>query len=340
VAVAVVSTGNGSHRPPGRPTPAPSVGVGALGRPLLPGRGGWELLARGDRVIVRIDLARGAVSSRRIPEIGSTGPTAFIAGPDWTMVRPSDFVTGYLIPDRGPVRPLAGLLDEGGLAYPGPDPDSVWALAGGSRPERMVRVGLDGSGSGLAIPVPTGGSPDAVPDQAGNLLFRTAGGWYDAGPARTTHVTGGDLLAVGPTRWLTSRCDRHRDCTTLLIDRSDGTRRKLDLRLRDRRAPPGVISPDGRFAVRLLDAPRPALELIDLDATALRRIAVPIDPFAALQRDQPVWSPDSRWFFVTDVAGRLDAVNPRSGRVVDLSARLGPAVPPVSQLALRMDGSG
>ncbi|HEX3614067.1 MAG TPA: hypothetical protein VHU88_20430 [Sporichthyaceae bacterium] len=342
VAVVVTNSGGapgsvGSRSGRGSDTPTARTRVG---HPLLPVRGGWDLIGRGDRVLVGIDLAAGEITTTPVPELQSTGPVALIAGRDWTMIRPSDYVPGYLIRDGRPTHALTGLLSNGGLASPGPDPIHVWVLASGSRPERIARVGIDGRPTGVQIPVPPGGSPDALPDQTGNLIFEADDGWYDARPDGTTRITTGALLAVGPSRWLTSECGRHRSCATMLINRSDGARRTLDLRVPDRDAQPGVISPDGGFAVRELDRRHPALEIINLATGSEHELAIPVDPFAALQREWPVWSPDSRWLFVIDATGHLDAVDPRTDQVVDLTRRLGAGIPVLRQLAIRDPGDG
>ncbi len=75
-----------------------------LGHPLLGADQDWELYARGDRAVVRIQMARGRVTTTPVPALVSTGPVAFVATAAGAVVRPLDFVSGYLVPDGGPAR--------------------------------------------------------------------------------------------------------------------------------------------------------------------------------------------------------------------------------------------
>src|SRR3984893_19362614 len=92
-------------------------------------------------------------------------------------------------------------------AGPGPAPRHLW-VASGAAGDRMVLVGMDGRSTGVPIAVPAGSSQlSAIPDQTGYLLFPGIGGVYDVRPGRTSRVTTGTVLAVGPPRWLTGERD-------------------------------------------------------------------------------------------------------------------------------------
>jgi hypothetical protein len=74
----------------------------------------------------------------------------------------------------------------------------------------MTLVGFDGRRTSTSIPFPRG---DTFPtsDAAGYLLFQLTGGVYRATPEGLRRVTSGQVLAAGPTRWLTLECDsRHK----------------------------------------------------------------------------------------------------------------------------------
>lgn len=179
-----------------------SVVITEVGHPLLGVRAGWELFGRGDGVVVRIQLAQGRITRTTIPVLRSGGPVSFLVGPNLAIVRPLDFVPGYVIPDGKPARQILASLSLGqsGPVFPGPDPTHIWVQNLGG-PPGLVLTPLDGAGAGaVTISIPPGSSPlDAVPDGAGYLLFPATGGVYDARPDGLHRITGGALLAVGPT---------------------------------------------------------------------------------------------------------------------------------------------
>jgi hypothetical protein len=84
-----------------------------IGRSLLAVPTGWELFGRGGDV-VRIQLRAGRITRTAIPALQSTGPIYLVVGPDRAVIRPLDFVTGYVVPDGQPARPLSGALGNGG----------------------------------------------------------------------------------------------------------------------------------------------------------------------------------------------------------------------------------
>lgn len=323
------------------PTPAPSTGppveVIRVGPPLLGIHAGWELFGRGDGTVVRIEFARGRVTTTTVPTLASTGPVSFIAVAGAALIRPIDLVPGYLIPDGRPARPLSGVLGQGGPVFPGPDPNHVWVQAGDTS-NRMTLVGLDGRSAGMSLRVPGGmSSLSALPDQTGYLAFLGDAGVFDVRPGRTSRITTGTLLAIGPTRWLVSECHTHAHCATVLVNRSSGARRDLPIHVGEA-AQPGVISPDGTLAAVLVKSPMNQLEILNLTADTVLPLPFGID-LSKVNPQQMIWSPDSRWLFTIDSDDDLYAINAKTGGITDLSVESldypGFVLPPLSQLAIR-----
>jgi hypothetical protein len=323
------------------------VSVTILGHPLLGVRAGWELFGRGPGEVVRIQFARGRITRTAHPPLSSGGPVTFVTDAEGALVRPIDFVPGYLIPDGEPAREAPGALDAGGPVFPGPDPRHLW-VSSSTSDDRMVLVGVDGRRTGPSIAAPPQSSPvntslSAIPDQTGYLLFPGIGGVYDVRPSGTSRVTTGTVLAVGPTRWLAAECNSHARCRPVVIDRSTGVRYPLNTRVplstRLNGAVPstvGVISPDGATAAVLLGSPQARIEIIDLATGAAHTLPLRIDLSEVDMGwawESMVWSPDSRWLFVA-ANGDLYAVNQRTGQITNLSHTLGPALPQLFQLSM------
>lgn len=244
---------------------------------------------------------------------------SFIAGNGWALIRPIDFVPGYLISDGRSARALIGALGQGGPAFPGPDLNHTWVPASDNAPNRMVLVGVDGRRTGLSLPIPAGTSPlSATPDQTGYLLFPGSGGVYDVRTSSTSRITTGAVLAVGPTRWLTADCNDRARCKAIVTDRASGARRALATRLGQVNPRPGVIAPDGAKAALVVQSPSPAIEIIDLATGGAHALSLRID-LSTVNEESLVWSPDSRWLFTTDANGRLYAVNAHTGQITDLT---------------------
>ena len=327
--------------------PTPAVSVTILGHPLLGVHARWELFGRGPGEVVRIQFARGRITRTAYPALLSGGPVTFVTNAEGALVRPVDFVPGYLIPDGEPAREAPGALDAGGPVFPGPDPRHLW-VASSTSDDRMMLVGMDGRRTGPSIAAPPQGSPVsasllAVPDQAGYLFFPGLGGVYDVRPGGTSRVTTGTVLAVGPTRWLAAECTSRAHCRLVVIDRSTGLRYPLNTR------PPlstringadlstvGVISPDGATAAVPVGSPQARIEIIDLATGAAHALPLRIDLSGAdtgQAWESMVWSPDSRWLFVA-ANGSLYAVSQRTGQITNLSHTLGPALPQLFQLSM------
>ena len=325
---AVLSLGG---RPPARSAPAQAqVMVTQAGRRLLGVRAGWELLGYGPGRAVRVQLAAGRVTQTRLPALQSTGPVSFVTGPSQMIIRPLDFVPGYVVPDGQPARLLRGALGHGGTVFPGPRPGELWVL---HSPRSLGLVRLDGNPTGTSIRLPPGGWWLASPDGRGNMLLSGMGEIYDVWPGGSRR-TGGMLAAAGPTRWLTVTCGRPHRCADVVTDTVTGSKRKLS-GLPVAWVPataPGVIAPDGATAAifRVTPGGQASLHLLDLATGTDRRVAVPLTQ-ASPDAGTLAWSPDSRWLFAVIAGGRLAAVNPSTRQVTGLGVRL----PWLSQIATR-----
>ena len=88
----------------------PGASVTTLGQPLLGVHARWELFGRGSGVVVRIEFTLGRVTRTVHPALSSGGPVRFVTDAEGALVRPIDFVPGYLIPDGEPAREAPGAL--------------------------------------------------------------------------------------------------------------------------------------------------------------------------------------------------------------------------------------
>lgn len=332
-AIAVVTVRSAPHRAPSRPT----VLVTFTGRPILGVRAPWELFAHGPRDLVAIDLARGRITTTVLPTAVTGNPDAwFLVGPHEAIIRSEAGVEpGYVVPDGAPARVLGGRLAGDGPLLPGPAAGQAWQYSWSGGSPRMILVTLAGRPLGAEIALaqphhPAPGMP-AADGFGGVLLLGSAAGVSDAGPDRRDQVRG-QVIAVGPTRWLMVSC-RGTRCRNVVYDPRSGAQRALPgPALADLVyiwPPAGVISPDGLVAA-IVDTGTtpPTIRLINLETGAQSRIAVPLDRDAGNQ--SMAWSPDGRWLFVAD-DGQLLAVNPRTGRVTGLGVRL----PDITQVAVR-----
>lgn len=87
------------------------------------------------------------------------------------------------------------------------------------------------------------------PDGAGYLIVYAAGGTYDLRPGSTRRITTGQLLAMGPTGWLTLECDDQLRCFTMAVDRNTWTHRVLG---------PMISTSGPRASSRQTAEPRPS----------------------------------------------------------------------------------
>jgi hypothetical protein len=316
------------RKPRGAPPP---VAVTDLGHPLLGVRASWELFGRGPGEVVRVELARGRITRTAVPSLQSTGPVFFVVGPHQVIIRPLDFVPGYVVPDGHPARALPAALSRGPMIE-GPVPGQAWVQAGTEGHMVMSLVRLDGTPVGVTIPLPSGNPWPVASDGGGYLLVDDNDGVYDARPGGFRWLTRLAVAATGPTGWLTVSCDDRGRCANVVIEAASGARRTVPGPSAQLIQPPGVISPDGSTAAisRVSRAGKGTLHLLNLASGADHPVAVSPGQHA-FDIGTMAWSPDSRWLFVVAANGKLLVVDPRSGR----ARGLGAALPQLSQLAVR-----
>jgi hypothetical protein len=279
-------------------------------------------------MVTRLQLRSGRVTRTGLPNLLSTGPVSFVAGPKQVIVRPLDDVPGYLVPDDQPARSLPEILDRGGQVLPGPVPGQVWVEVYAGNASSMLLVDLSGQPTERSVILPSGIGA-VQPDGAGYLLVTDLGGTYEARPRGLQRVTTGAVIAAGPSRYLIADCDRHHHCTSGVINRATGKVRGLATR-RYAANTVGTVSPDGRTAalVRAVNNTR-SLHFLDLRSGHDRVVARAVESGVG-DDGTLVWSPDSRWLF-TIAGGQPRAIEARTGRAVGLDVRLSK----VEQLALR-----
>jgi len=329
VAVYALHRRAGTRGPRG---PGGPVQVIDVGHPLLGLRAGWELFGLGPGEVVRIQFARGRITRIAFPGLLSSGPVTLLAGPHQAIVRPLDYVPGYLVPDGRIARPLRGALSSGGVVLPGPRPGEFWMESGDGAHMSMLLVDSEGSRLGPAVPTPmSSGWP--FPDGRGYLMVQRGAGVYDEGPGWRRFVTGGAVAAVGPARWLAVECPQGH-CRYLVIDPASRSRYLLlaGRAPASRSVAPfaGAVSPGGQFAALAVYGRngKPFLRLLDLVSCAVL-LSVPVNPDTL---GNAVWSPDGRWLFAVGPDGRLLAINPVTHAVQGLAVSL----PPLSALAVRV----
>ncbi len=336
--VAVIAVRSALSGAPSRP----AVSVTFTGRPILGIRASWEVFAHGPGDLVAIDLARGKITTTVLPaEVSGNPYTWFLVGPHEAVIRSEGGLEpGYVVPDGGPARRLGATLAGAGPLLPGPVSGQAWRYSWVAGSPVMTLVTLAGRPVGPVIALapphhPAPGMP-AADGRGGVLLLESAAEAYDVGPDQRGQVNG-QVIAVGPTRWLIVSCRDGTRCRNVVYDPRSGAERVLPGPALASAAyiwpPAGVVSPDGSAAAIIDTATvdtttaQPTIRLINLATGADSRIAVPFDRDVGSQ--SMAWSPDGRWLFVAD-DGRLLAVNASTGRVTGLGVRL----PDVSQVAV------
>jgi hypothetical protein len=313
-----------------------STGVastGGAGPRQLSVRGNWELFGYAPGKVVRIQFASGRVTQTAVPPVMSGGPVSFVVGPHEAVIRPLDFVPGYLVPDGRPARLLPGALDTGGTVIPGPQPGTAWVQAG-FQVTSMPLVRMDGTATGVSLRLPPGGPWQATADGRGGVLVVDYSGAIsdDVRPGGFRRVAG-TVTAVGPTRWLVVDCHAGHRCSDAIVDPATGARHTLPGAAAEPSPGvlPGVICPDGSAAAIVsASGDRVTLHLLNLVSGADQRIAVSLDQESA-DGQTLAWSPDSRWLFVVAAHGELAVVDAHTGHVEGLDVSL----PPLSQIAIR-----
>jgi hypothetical protein len=307
-----------------------------LHRRLLGVTSSWELFARGDDLVVRIQPALGRVTQTHLPSLASDGPVGFLALRDRVLIRPLDVVPGYQVRDGGAAVELTGPLRAGGAVFPGPDLDHVWLAVGTPGSAELVLLRADDPRAERFLPLPPDASPFAMTsDGAGSVLLDGVGGVYLVRSDGLRRITTGTLLAAGPTGWLTLECDPRYRCSIILRDRSGPARTvtgdTFGTGSLGGYALGGVISPDGTAAAIFepTQGPAPVLDLLQLRTVGRRRVEVDVGD--GPDQGTLAWSPDSRWLFVLDAAGRLHVVDPVTGT----GSELLPGLPRLVQLSVR-----
>lgn len=80
--------------------PPPAMRINIVGHSLLGVTAGWELFARGPNDLMRIQLAQGRIFQTYVPSLETASPdVAFVVGAHEAVIRPSDLVPGYVVPD-------------------------------------------------------------------------------------------------------------------------------------------------------------------------------------------------------------------------------------------------
>ena len=301
------------------------------GHPLLGISAEWELFAWGRGNLVHLDFSRGSVTRTRVPsESASGGPVNLVVGPNRALVQ-GTALSGYTIPDGRPAEALKLLEGEHEPIFPGPEAGQVWALERSDTNPRLVLFGPDGHATGQVIEYPADGFRSLVRDYRGNVLFDGIGGVYLGTVHGLRKVAKGTLLAVGPTRLLTLRCDEQARCSDVVINRTTGAAHVLEKTPLTRARPVGVISPDGSTVaiVRPANSYRSSLQVIDLATGEVRAIAPMRSPYYG---GNTAWSPDGQWLFAAS-RGLLLAFDTRTYRIRRFDLEL----PPVSHVAIRPD---
>ena len=351
VVIAVVALAVSGHKPKpsvasvARPTVRsappvvlPTAPVIRAGHRLLGVTAGWELLGYGPGQVVRIEFAQGRVERTIVPPLLSNGPLSFVVGPRQLIVRPLDFVPGYLVPDGQPARSLPRALSHGGTLIPGPRPGTAWYQSG-NQAGSLSLVRMDGTRTGTSMPLPGNGQAQVIPDGRGYALafgFH-AGDLYDVA-SRVIRPIAGTLAAVGPASWLTVQCRGHHRCSDVVVNSATGARRVLPSRAAGPAVappvlgPPGVIASDGSAAALLRAGPggQVTLHLLNLMNGRDHRVDLTLDRGSAGAQTL-AWSPDSRWLFVVAANGRLVVVNARTQHIENIGVK----IPSVSQIAIR-----
>ena len=321
--------------PPSSPAPTSAAQPAMLTRPLPGTTPGWELCALGADMLLRIHPATGLVVRSPVPPVGD-GQVSLVPLRRGVLLRRVGPNPGYLVPDGGRTVVLSPELAGDGPVLPGPDQDHVWTVRqrGGAE---VALVDVRTRRTRTVVPVPQFSTMGPMTDGAGGLLFERIGALYRMSPTGRLRISNGIVLAVGTGALLTLERSPRGGLQTVLR-RQDGDRRVVPVPIGPQR-PHGVLSPDaGTVALFVVPDPtepmhtqRISLALVGLRAGVLRSVDVDLTGVAG--DGSIAWSPDGRWVFCVDATNALAAIEVSSGAV----SLLDPHLPPVSQLAIRME---
>lgn len=320
-------------------TAAKAPTVTGVGHRILAATSNWELFARTDSGILRIEMAAGRIHRTPMPGLDSNGGISFVVGPTSAVVRPYDAVAGYVVRDGEAPRTLTGLLARAGAVYAGPTPDEVWVQpdsTGSSTPAPRLYDLRQESAVSTGPSAPQEFGAPFTADGSGHLLYGAVDGIYDVRPDGVHRVTTGALTAVGSTRWLVQECDDRFRCSDVLIDQASGVRRVLGPAHANVNYEPGSISPDGRwaaFASVRNGGGSPSIHLVDLQSGTDTDLG--LSPSDTGYGANPfVWDPDNGALLFVDDTQHVRVLDPATRRSVVLDLSL----PPVDQIALRPAG--
>lgn len=314
------------------PTPTAPVTVTTRNDPPL-ADSDWELVGfywpgavgSDDAAIVRYRPAAGKLVTTPVPPLMSNGPLSFVATDDATVIRPMDGVPGYVIPDGQPAEIAGGVLAQGSMVIPAPQPDRMWVSAPDVDHMTLMMVDSTGRPTGPTITPPESlgiqGGWGLARDGDGAVLATAVGGVYDLRPGEARLVTHGAVLAAGPTGYLVYECNESAQCSTAVVDRATGAHTALDGYTPSVSAglaqSQGVISPDGRHAAVLNYAAGPQVVLIDLHTGASAIVNDSPNSQAPTWGDAAslfAFTPDSSTLLLA-AAGGVDVVDPATGTV-------------------------
>jgi hypothetical protein len=334
---------------PGTTEPAPTAPVTETvsSSPLAAGQD-WELVGFqwsaniGDGpAVITYRPSTGALVTTPVPALNSNGSLSFVVTAHAAIIRPMDYVPGYVVPDGRPAQFAQAHLDVAGPVFPSPNPDSVWAFASRGNGIWFDLVGTSGAARNMPITVPESlgimGGWMFTTDGAGYVLAAAVGGTYDLRPSGARLVTHGKVLAAGSKNYLVYECDEKAQCGAAVLDRATGHRTPLP-----RYTPPasmlgspvqGVISPNGRYVALLDYAPDGTrFDLVDLRTGTPTAINVSPSSGAPLYGDAtPIlaFTPDSSILLIA-AAGGVFPIDVTTG------VKLSPLpIPPLAAIAIR-----
>ncbi len=217
--------------------------------------------------------------------------------------------------------------------------DEALSLAG---PGNMIELDPTGAPTGVTVPVPR--VPVHV-DADGTFLVEMPGGAFAIGPAGSTRLTTGDVVALGPTVALVHECDESMTCTYWVVDRTSGERRELPAVLDGIRLEPigwwptsATISPDGMLAFVLVPVTEGvgrnrfvAFQPTLINLVSATSAPLDIDPLGWLSGAQ--WTSDSQ-FAMFLAEGELNVYSRASGTLLPVWSGARPIRAP-QQFAVR-----
>lgn len=284
---------------------------------LVAGKLDVDLFALSASAVYRVETATGRVTQTPLELGANAEQSSFLAVPGAVIIRPNDSVPGAIIRDDEPASPLRGLLRHAAFVLPGPG-GHLWA-GSYDRENRMMLSDLRGRPVGPVSPSPTGW---AVSDQAGNLLVSDVGGAYESRPSGLRRVTTGQVSAIGSHHYVVVECNEVHTCTSSVLNRATGERRRLGSADTDNTAT-GIVSPDGHYAVlsRSSVDGDSTLLLQDLRTGSTRSLNTTAPPAFIGPDGVTVWSPDSRHLLLI-ADGKLAVLDPATAKVTKLDLGL------------------